>query len=337
MLIIALLIFKTLTGVQGGCPSRCNCTENSITCIEKNLQCVPYFDSLTNSPLIIDLSGNQISFIDNNDFSFEQSDQVIEIFLNSSSLTGFGDEAFSELENLQDLYLGDNLLHSLPENFIVNNENMVFLDLSSNYFDEMPKIRSTSLEVLAIANSGVTTISNDALDGLTNLRILLLQQNNLKSINPVVFTKMSNLFFVRLAYNPWKCDCSTIELFEFLTSKKFVEITEPVQCQNDSQVFIEIYNNGFKKDCTDFGDNDPKPVPKIQEKVVDESNTDKKIIITEEIDFDTNFYYCLILFCAIILSLVVGAACGSCITYRFMTSTMKMTESKKELLQDIYT
>ncbi|EFA02096.1 slit homolog 1 protein [Tribolium castaneum] len=312
MIVLLILILEVVTIVQGGCPIRCTCTQNSITCVQSSLEYVPYFESLDNNPVIIDLSGNPITLIDIDDFSFDKSDQVKEIYLNSTSLSIIDDHAFDELENLQELYLSDNLLHYFPEEIIRSNENMVLLDLSSNYFAEMPKIQSKSLEVLAIANSRIERIGDDALDALPNLRILLLQQNNLKSVNPVIFSGMNNLFFVGLAHNPWLCDCKTVELFEFLISKRFVDVTEPVRCQNEKKIFVEL---GGK--CADF--NVTKP-----------SN---EIIVTTE--FDNDFYYALMLFVAIITSLVLGATCGTCITYKFLTRSVKMSESKNALLYDL--
>ncbi|XP_044254200.1 slit homolog 1 protein-like isoform X2 [Tribolium madens] len=305
-MIVLILILEVVTRVQGGCPTRCTCTQNSLTCVQSSLESVPYFDSLANTPVIIDLSGNPITYIEIDDFSFDKSHQVKEIYLNSTSLTIIDEHAFDELENLQELYLNDNLLHYFPDEMIKKNENMVLLDLSSNYFSEMPRIQSGSLEVLAIANSRIEGISEGALDGLPNLRILLLQQNNLKSVNPGIFSKMSNLFFVRLAYNPWLCDCKTVELFEFLVKKRFVDNTETIQCLNEEKIFVEI-----PEKCTDFNNTKPR---------------------NETEEFDGDFYYVLVLFVAIFSSLVLGAICGTCLTYKFLTRSVKITESKKTLL-----
>jgi hypothetical protein len=352
-LVATVLVLKLLLQVEGGCPVKCTCTENSVTCVSRNLEYVPYFESLTNNPLIIDVSGNAISIVDIDDFSFDKSDQVKEIYLNSTQLITIEEKAFEELENLQELYLGDNLLNTLPENFLSNNDNLILLDISNNYFTEMPKITSDSLELLAIAKSGVTKISTDALEGLPNLRVLLLQQNNLKSINPVIFNQMGHLFFVRLAYNPWECNCKTIKLFNYLTGKKFVDLTEPVQCQNADEIFVDIYDykgvaDAFKQECNDannqFVENElkVKSVERV-EKLIDLEDSDVTTVVTsteecvtQTIDPDymyfTDFYYSLILCSAIILSLIVGASCGTCLTFRYMNSKMSQTESKNELL-----
>lgn len=214
--------------------------------MEKDLESVPSFESLVNDPVIIDLSGNKINMIDNDDFSFDKSDKVKEIYLNNTELLDLDSEAFDELENLQELYLGDNLLNSIPESLIEDLPNMILLDISNNHFSgDMPKIISKSLEVLAVANSKITSLPADSLKYLPNLKMLLLQQNNIKSINPAVFDNVNkNSFFVRLSYNIWDCSCENVQLFEYMAARGFIDTSDPYQCLTNTGTYVNIYQNG---------------------------------------------------------------------------------------------
>ncbi|KAJ8940454.1 hypothetical protein NQ318_007155 [Aromia moschata] len=258
---IHLVVLAALIALgDSGCPSMCNCSESSVLCIQKDLESVPSFESLLNDPIIIDLSGNKINMIDGDDFTFDKSDRVKEIYLNSTELLDIDSEAFDELENLQELYLGDNLLNSLPETLIEDLPNMILLDISNNHFSgDMPKIRSKSLEVLAVANSKVTNIPVDSLKELPNLKMLLLQQNNINTIDPAVFDGINkNSFFVRLSYNAWDCSCDNIELFEFLAGRRFIDTSEPYQCIGEGGKYVDIYGKGVIQDLRALCENTVK-------------------------------------------------------------------------------
>lgn len=241
-----ILLAALISACESGCPSMCTCTESAVLCMEKNLESIPSFESLINDPLIIDLSGNKINMVDNDDFSFDKSDRVKEVYLNNTELLDLDSEAFDEMESLQELYLGDNLLNSIPENLIEDLPNMILLDLSNNHFSgDMPKIISKSLEVLAVANSKVTSLPINSLKYLPNLKMLLLQQNNIKSIDPAVFENVNkNSFFVRLSYNIWDCSCENIQLFEYLAGKKFIDTSDPYQCLTNEGTYVNIYQDG---------------------------------------------------------------------------------------------
>ncbi|KAG5899976.1 hypothetical protein JTB14_034545 [Gonioctena quinquepunctata] len=238
-----LLPFLTLYQLsEAGCPAVCNCSETSVLCMENGLETIPSFRTLENDPVIIDLSGNKIDIIGPDDLSFEKTNLVKEVYLNKSDIFDIDYEAFDEMENLQELYLADNLLNSIPDNLIEDLPNMVLLDLSNNYFSgKMPVIKSQSLEVLALANCKITTITSDSLKHLPNLRILILQQNNIKFVDPKVFESVPKMFFVRLSYNMWECSCKTMELFEFLARKKFVDSSEPYKCSANGGKSVDIF------------------------------------------------------------------------------------------------
>lgn len=311
-----VLLAALISTCESGCPSMCNCTDSAVLCMEQNLESVPSFESLENDPVIIDLSGNKINMIDNDDFSFDKSDRVKEIYLNNTELLDLDLEAFDELENLQELYLGDNLLNSIPESLIEDLPNMILLDISNNHFSgDMPKIISKSLEVLAVANSKITSLPVDSLKYLPNLKMLLLQQNNIKSINPAVFENVNkNSFFVRLSYNIWDCSCENVQLFEYLAGRGFIDTSDPYQCLTSTGTYENIYQNGntehlknkcltanpATKDLTAFKENrlTIEAEEQLKEEERDDSSADKPYSLVKERNetadpdpsFDTDYH-----------------------------------------------
>lgn len=353
---LLLLFMNVFVGIHAGCPIRCNCTDNTVNCISQKLEYVPFFENLDNNPLIIDLSGNSIQTIDIDDFSFDKSTEVQAVYLNNSEIVSIEDRAFDELESLQELYLAGNFLNNLPETFVENNENLILLDLSSNQFVDMPKFNSESLEILALINSGLERISEDALSGVRNLRILFIQENNLKTINPEVFNTMPNLYNIKLEHNPWQCACKTIRLFEYLFKKNLTDLTTSVQCQTQEKNFEELFNKrklaeSYSGLCAMYSENikaDEKSEIWPQEAMIDDSETEdttSEVLIiptvNEEIELDyfANFFYSVILSIAVVLSLLAGALLGSLITYKWLSRSIRQTESIKELLSknnDVY-
>ncbi|XP_060530771.1 TLR4 interactor with leucine rich repeats-like [Cylas formicarius] len=246
------LVMVWISATHASCPTSCNCTDTSLLCIDKRLDFVPDLNQLDWSPLIVDLSGNNLAYIDADHFSFDKNADVKEIYLNNSEIVGIESYAFTELESLQELYLGQNLLNDVSEFIIEPLESMVLLDLSGNYFSgDMPKIRSKSLEVLAVANAKIVNVPDDSLTHLPNLKLLLLQQNNLKSITFDAFkTFEPNSFFMKLSYNSWECSCENWRAFKLLASKNFVDVSEPYQCSNGG-VFDDIFGNDIPDKCRD--------------------------------------------------------------------------------------
>lgn len=249
MLFKLTIILFVLYRTDAGCPSMCNCSTNTVLCANKKLSYTPNFDSLSIKPKIIDLSGNYLNEITAWSFSFDYSIYVKELYLNSSEVIVINEKSFDELQHLQTLHLSDNLLNNISENLIVNLEEITVLDLSNNQFNDFPKLLSKYLEVLGLANSKITNVPLDSLNGLPNLKVLFLEQNNIKYISPNVINSAYQLTYIDLLMNPWPCNCGTKKLFEFLAHKQLISDNEPLKCLNDQNEYVV---NDLPENCTDI-------------------------------------------------------------------------------------
>ncbi|XP_076274255.1 trophoblast glycoprotein-like isoform X1 [Rhynchophorus ferrugineus] len=248
VMMILLLLFSLLL-FQGGCtcPVQCDCTETSVLCEGRSLTQIPTLN-VEGSPAILDLSGNQFTFLSIGDLAFPGSGHVVELFLNNSGIADICGGVFDSLENLQELYLGGNFLSSIGKDIVARLDGLVVLEMSNNYFYEnMPVLISESLEVLSMANSKISNIPDKALSYLPNLKLLLLQQNDLQTISMEVFRAVpADSLFMRLSFNPWVCNCANVELFRFLDNKSLIDRTDPYHCLIDSGV-MDIYGKTGRK------------------------------------------------------------------------------------------
>lgn len=225
------------------CPAKCNCTEEAVLCINQKLETIPKLLYLETSPIVLDFSGNKLLFVSQEDFNFLNCDEVKEIYLNNSEIADIGFAAFDELESLQELYLGQNYLNAISDTIIEPLDNMILLDISNNYFNgDLPVIRSESLEVLVVANSKISNVSPKSLRHLPNLKLLLLQQNNIQTLTTDVFDRFQpNAMLIKLSFNSWKCNCDNVQAFETMEHRNFIDPSEPYQCVLESNQMINIF------------------------------------------------------------------------------------------------
>lgn len=231
-----------LANANAGCPSKCTCSEAVVNCTSAFLESIPNFETLDVAPTSIDLSVNEIIYIQSTDFSFDGSSKVQYLDLDDNSILDINENAFLEMTELKEITLAKNLLESVPPMLIEQNQNLLLLDLSGNYFDvNNLELHSNSLEVLDLSSSKISSFTEENIKYLPNLKILNLRFNNLKSIEPSVFDK-PNLLFVDLYYNMWECSQKTIDLFNFVLKRNLTEIIEPITCvTDDGNTYKNIY------------------------------------------------------------------------------------------------
>ncbi|KAL1506286.1 hypothetical protein ABEB36_005678 [Hypothenemus hampei] len=250
-----ILIFSLyILNVRPDCPNSCSCTPSSVSCVNLSLESVPDLNSLESSPVILDFSGNKFLFLDQEDFNFPKDDEVVELYLNNSEIVDIGKGTFDKLENLQELYLKQNFFSndSIPEDLIESLDNMVFLDMSENYFNgAMPIIRSDSLEVLALINCKITSIPENALEHLPNLKLLLLERNDIQHLSFEPFQHYtSSSIFIKLTFNSGSCTCHNLHAFYLLANHKFIDTSELYQCINDENKLTNIFDGNVAINLT---------------------------------------------------------------------------------------
>ena len=181
------------------CPRNCTCYRSSnwmdadvIDCVDANLTSIP--ERVSPVATTFDLSGNNFPALDPQ--KFENLTRLKELQLDSCNITTLHEGAFDGLVNLTTLDLGHNLLKSLSP--------LMFRGLAK-------------LKTLILQFNKISVITEKTFEPLPALFYLDLAGNNLKLISKYEFERMSFISRLRLASNPWSCECKYLERMKNFT------------------------------------------------------------------------------------------------------------------------
>ena len=219
--------FKEYCACRTYCPMNCTCYRSInwidadvIDCVNANLTSIP----AKVSPVVttFDLSGNTFPALEPK--QFEKLTRLTELQLQSCDITVIHEGAFDGLVNLTILDLGHNLLTSLNP--------LMFR-------------RVTKLKTLILQYNKISFISEKTFEHLSALNYLDLSDNNLTLISKYEFKTLSYIAQLKLARNPWSCDCKYLERMKNFTITHAHNILdfEDVTCarQNRSVDILEKY------------------------------------------------------------------------------------------------
>jgi len=232
---------------------------------------------------LLDLSYNTIALI-SNDF-FLQNQLMISLFLQGNHLTALSSQSFAGMYNLRVLDLSNNTLHHLPRNLFGSLRNLQYLNLGKNLLNELSsnsfyglnqlvwlnlsdnpiqclptKLFSpcSNMETLIIANTQMKILLDTDLNGLVNLKTLIINKNMyLREIDDYTLVQCPKLQYIdlsgnnltklpqslstlthvqklNLASNPWTCDCRMLWFLQW--SKNLTLVQSELQCASPSYI-----------------------------------------------------------------------------------------------------
>uniref|UniRef100_A0A182JW66 TIR domain-containing protein n=1 Tax=Anopheles christyi TaxID=43041 RepID=A0A182JW66_9DIPT len=207
------------------CPKQCTCyhdqswSSNVVDCSRAG-----YDDRL---PDQIPMDSTQI-YLDGNNFrslgshAFLGRKRLKILFLNSSNVETVSNRTFFGLKELEMLQLDHNLLTTL------NGFEFEGLD---------------NLKELFLQYNRITQIANHTFDHLHGLKILRLDHNRMVEFNVWYLPKQLN--DIRLAFNPWSCECDYVTRFqEYVKTYDFVRDRHKIRCSSyaSSNVTVGMHN-----------------------------------------------------------------------------------------------
>ena len=188
---------------------------------------------------ILNLSGNEITTIDND--CFIGFTDLVKLSLARNSIHTIELFAFEALTKLNFLDLSDNRLEVIDNRILEMNFQLTVLDLSRNKFmllDDRPLIISETLEFLSLRNSHLSHVYDSTLSEISNLVDLDISNNLLNTLMISAFEKLTKLQFINLEYNRFSCDYRIEEtLQQFKKRKVQVKINK---CVKNSKMFEKM-------------------------------------------------------------------------------------------------
>ncbi|XP_051577555.1 trophoblast glycoprotein b [Myxocyprinus asiaticus] len=275
-LTLCVLLFLTcFCSPSSSCPVQCSCEATTVNCVNQDLRSIP--QNLPEIITTLNISGNNIRSLNNESFprplehltnlyvsgsQVEQLDSVVFdnlpslrlLDLSNNRIMHFNIEAFPQDNKVEVLNLSRSLYnhsyvsifanlfkHSLPK--------VSHLDLSNNDLMLLPEGMFTDLSeltILDLRNNSLVEISTGTFQSWT-LQELDLRDNAFKVLPNSTLAELSSIpdLQVRLAGNPWRCDCNIEDMLIWLKKHDFVAdkinmtCSDPIGLQNSLLLHLE--------------------------------------------------------------------------------------------------
>ncbi|OQR75252.1 slit3 protein-like [Tropilaelaps mercedesae] len=185
------------------CPSRCSC-----------------YHHLSWASNVVDCSSTS-----NNEHSLRQLPMdVSEVYLDGNDIPEIGSHSFVGRKNLQVLFLNRSNVATVQNRSFVGLHELRVLRLEDNRIAELHGHEFDDLDKLSqlyLSNNQLRYVSNMTFARLKNLDILHLDRNRLVEISVWSLQYNPRLTELRLAGNPWTCDCRVaVDFTQFLFNER---------------------------------------------------------------------------------------------------------------------
>ncbi|XP_011687012.1 PREDICTED: insulin-like growth factor-binding protein complex acid labile subunit, partial [Wasmannia auropunctata] len=184
------------------------------------------FNTLGESLLQLDLSGNELSHMEDNALSDVQ--HLLFLNISHNSLSRFNSDVFKGIFSLLQLDLSANFLQEFPTEALRHLIDLKFLNISNNLITEIERIHLLSLNELQILDlsrnnigrlgtntfsnlialtkldlslNALRTIEESSFEGLTKLKWLSLQDNNILLVPASALTRLPSLAHLHVQFN----------------------------------------------------------------------------------------------------------------------------------------
>ncbi|KAF1747223.1 hypothetical protein GCK72_023685 [Caenorhabditis remanei] len=215
-------LFLVLLPLSSACPAECKCSGLDVHCDGKNLATIPAHIPIATTNLYF--AANVLSTLTKSDFH--------------------------NLPNLQYLDVSNNSIRIIDETLIDSFPGLKYLDLSFNKIKTVPKLSTApnALVSLNLAHNEISKVDDDLVSNSPYLQTFLLQRNRVQSLSHDFFNvrMVPTLKTVKMAGNPWSCDCRNI----FVVGKCFF----PKELRNN--VFRNLSIENLKCGKPEFSRND---------------------------------------------------------------------------------
>uniref|UniRef100_T1E1A3 Putative TOLL protein n=1 Tax=Cupiennius salei TaxID=6928 RepID=T1E1A3_CUPSA len=208
-----------LCSYKSHCFALCHCCEFDacdckMVCPEN---CTCYYDQSWNTN-IVDCGGKRHTAVPR-----KIPMDVTELYLDGSDIPTLSSHTFIGRKNMKILYLNNSNVHTIDNRTFNGLRDLLVLNLDHNRLTSLHGYefeRLIYLQELYLSYNMITTISNVTFAALKSIEILHLDHNFISYYQVWLLNMNPRLQEIKLAHNPWTCDCSFVsELKEFLHLK----------------------------------------------------------------------------------------------------------------------
>lgn len=248
---------------QTKCPEACTCSavmgKNLTVCQERGLKSIPPL--ISNRTNFLDLSGNSIEIVEDNQFSKLSLFNLESIVLDSSDVKVVHKNAFIGLKWLKELDLSNNSITVIDRFVFSDNKMLEMVNFSGNPIQKLNSFQFTALpnlKSLDFRNCALQTVEDEAFSNLLFLETLSLKNNQLSTLPAGVFTWLRSLKILDLHDNPWRCDCNVQNLAILLLIRRLY--THDLTCTYASDNKTNLWQNmqSVNADCIPIIENSVK-------------------------------------------------------------------------------
>lgn len=246
-----------------GCPNKCLCSSQTVKCQNQDLDEIP--NSIPANTKFLFVTGNNISRISEASFP-TRLDLLTDLYLSDNDIEFVDEKGFNNLPNLTRLDLSNNRIQTFSDAAFPPDNKLQQLKLSScfhNYsmtdvvLDFLRSAPFLQLTALDLSNNDLVMLPEGVFDGLSSLVKLSLQNSSLITVQngtvkrpPLLELDLSNNSLrdlpiatlddfgrkpglqIRLAGNPWRCDCFIDDLLTWLRNSSQVVDAHNLTCSD---------------------------------------------------------------------------------------------------------
>lgn len=258
----ALLLLAIVLSCHG-CPDKCLCSSQTVKCQNQDLDAIPH--SIPANTKFLFVTGNHISRISVASFP-TRLEQLTDLYLSGNQMEYVDSMVFDNLPNLVRLDLSNNRIQNFSERALPEDNSLQLLNLSRSFHNhsnldlDLSFLRGgnfrqlTSLDLsnndlvilpdgvlaglpslvaLSLQNSSIIAIQNGTLK-VPPLRDLDLRDNSLRDLPTTTMVEfgLKPGLRVRLAGNPWRCDCFIDDMLLWLKNSTQVVDLQNLTCSD---------------------------------------------------------------------------------------------------------
>ncbi|XP_055065476.2 trophoblast glycoprotein isoform X1 [Misgurnus anguillicaudatus] len=270
---------------SSSCPVECVCETVTVNCVNQGLSVIP--QPLPENTITLNISGNNLTNLNQESFP-RHLGNLTNLYVSGSQVKRLDYMAFGNLPSLRFLDLSNNSIsHVNADAFSPNNMvevlnlsrslNNSYIDMFANLFNHsLPKVSHLDLSnnELVILPDGIFTGLSDLTDlDLRNnslilifegtfrngaLRELDLRDNAFKDLPNICHSNFSSSpdLRVRLAGNPWHCDCNIEDMLSWLKTHDCVVDKSDMTCSDPAGLrnLALLHLDHSQLPCTYTGD-----------------------------------------------------------------------------------